>query len=439
MTSLLVKSEVDASQHDVGDSKNSEDKDIVKKLASLSPFEYDRVRKDQAKLLGVQLKTLDMLVNEARICDETKSRAPFDDVDPHSDPIDPAQLLGQISNLIRTHIVLDQKQADAVALWIAFTWFIDSVEISPILIINAPEKACGKSQLLDLVSRMVLRPLPAANITTAAMFRAVELWGPTLLIDEADTFIHEVDGMSGLINAGYTRKNAFVVRVVGENYEPRQFGVWGAKALAGISLEKHLPDSTMSRALVINLRRKLPHEKVSLLRHADDSVFYEIASKLARFSADYSKRVRLSRPDLPDSLGDRDQDNWEPLFKIAEYAGEKWLIRARASALQISATQEKTSSTGNELLSDIRDVLSRLAVDRLSTSKLIDALCKDDEAPWATYNRGNQITPRQLSKLLKAYGIMSKTFRIDGYETAKGFTSDQFKDVFARYLDFKEQ
>ncbi|HNL21991.1 MAG TPA: DUF3631 domain-containing protein, partial [Rhodocyclaceae bacterium] len=54
---------------------------------------------------------------------------------------------------------------------------------------------------------------------------------------------------------------------------------------------------------------------------------------------------------------------------------------------------------------------------------------------WATYNRGKSITPRQVAKKLKDYGIASKNLRI-GYEVAKGFELEQFQEAFARYLAF---
>jgi putative DNA primase/helicase len=64
---------------------------------------------------------------------------------------------------------------------------------------------------------------------------------------------------------------------------------------------------------------------------------------------------------------------------------------------------------------------------------LIENLCGDDEKAWATYNRGNPIAPRQVARKLKEYGIASKTIRT-GYDTAKGFEADQFREAFARYL-----
>ena len=121
--------------------------------------------------------------------DDASSNLPFPEVDPCPDPVDPAQLLDELSATIRRFIVMDAEQADAAALWVVLTWLIDVVEVAPLAIINAPEKSCGKSQLLDVIGRMSARPLPVSNVSTAALFRSVELWRPTLLIDEADTFI----------------------------------------------------------------------------------------------------------------------------------------------------------------------------------------------------------------------------------------------------------
>jgi len=404
----------------------------IARLAALPALEYDRCRIAQAKAMGVRPATLDGLVKSART-DEDAPQTPFTEPEPWHEPVDPAVLLSSVAETVRRFIVLEPEQADAAALWVAFTWFADVVEVAPLAIINAPEKACGKSQLLTLFGRLVARPLPAANSTAAFLFRAVELWEPTVLIDEADTFIRENEELKGLVNAGHTRQNAFVGRVVGDNHEPRLFKVWGAKALAGIALEKHLPDSTMSRAVVFNMRRKLSGERVERLRHADAGLFDRLASMLARFADDYREQVQTARPSLPDALGDRAQDNWEPLLSVAQCAGAEWVKRATAAALQLSGVADASQSAGNELLTDIQHVFESKKLDRISTADLIAALIEDDEAAWATYNRGRPLAPRQLARMLGGYGIKSKNIRKD-YEQYKGFDREQFADAFTRYV-----
>jgi len=60
-------------------------------------------------------------------------------------------------------------------------------------------------------------------------------------------------------------------------------------------------------------------------------------------------------------------------------------------------------------------------------------LCDDEESPWATWNRGKPIQPRQLSRKLAEFGIKSKDVR-QGYEVKKGYHLEQFADAFERYL-----
>lgn len=313
-------------------------------------------------------------------------------------------------------------------------------DTSPIAIINAPERACAKTLFQTVLASMSFRPLSASNATASALFRSVELWMPAIFFDEADTFFKESQDMIGMVNAGY-KAGGFVLRSesVNDTFEPRKFSVYSAKSIAGIALEKHLPDSTMSRGIVFNMRRKLPDESVERLRYAEAGLFEGIASRLERFSLDYAEQVRQARPVLPDQLSDRGQDNWEPLLAIALCAGEDWFARATAAAIKLSRASNESVSTGNELLADIQQIFeqrdsSDAYADKISTNDLIEALKAIDDSPWATYNHGHPISPRQLAKQLSYYSIKSKTVRIGKYDTPKGFELSQFIDAFARYL-----
>ena len=411
------------------------DREAIARLVGLQPIDYDRIRRDEAKSLGIQVKTLDDLVKDARNEASDTERLPFSEIEPHPEPVNPAALFDEISEIICRYIVLDKDQADAATLWVAHTYLCDVADISPLLIINAPEKECAKTLFQTLLGRMVSRPLPASNASLSALFRAVESWRPTILIDEADTFFRDNAELHGMVNAGYMR-GGFVLRseAAGDSFEPRMFSVYCPKSIAGIALEKHLPDSTMSRGIVLNMRRKLPHETVQRMRQADPALFQRIAAQLARFADDYATHIRLARPHFPEELSDRSQDNWEPLIAIAECAGIGWLERATVAALRLSSASEQSTSTGNELLADIQQIFAAMPFGKISTVDLIKKLISDDEKSWASYNRGKPISPRQLAKQLAVYGIKPKTVRLGHSNTPKGYELSDFKDAFARYL-----
>ena len=410
------------------------DDEVIAQLAALKPLQYDRVRVEKAKALKVRPATLDSMVKAAREA-ENQDDSPFADIEPWYEAIAPAQLLDEVTSTIQRFIVLDKHQAQAAALWVAACWFIDVIDCAPIALINAPERACGKTQLLTVLARLAPRSAQASGISPSVLFRMIEAYQPTLFIDEVETVLKDNEDLRGLINAGHTRDSAFVWRSVakGDDFEPKRFTVWGMKAIAGINAIK-LAETVTSRSIVFELRRKTASESVERLRRAEAGLFQALASKLARFKDDFASEVQQARPTLPDALGDREQDNFEPLLQIATVVGDHWPNTALNAALRLSNATQAPMSSANELLADIQDIFETKQVIKIGTTELINALCDDAEKSWATYNRGKPLSPRQLSNKLKGYGITSKTIRTNSYETAKGFECEQFKDAFARYL-----
>jgi hypothetical protein len=133
---------------------------------------------------------------------------------PNSRPsVDGSLLLNDLQSLIQRFVVLPAFAPETLALWILHTYAFELRDVSTYLGIESPEKRCGKTTLLSVLSRLANRPVAAANISPSAFFRVIEEMRPTLLIDEADTFLRGNDELRGILNAGYTRDTAYVVRV----------------------------------------------------------------------------------------------------------------------------------------------------------------------------------------------------------------------------------
>lgn len=404
----------------------------IKRLAKLSPLEYDTVRAKEANSLGVRVATLDVAVCKARGTEKQSQEEMFLSIEPWPEEVDGGNLLDEIRSTIKRFITSTEEVIIAATLWIVLTWLVGSVEILPIAAITAPEKRCGKTTLLAIFGRLVKRPLVASNISSAATFRTIEAHSPTLLVDEADTFLKDNEELRGVMNSGHSRETAFVIRTVGENFEPKRFSTFCPKAISGIG---SLPATMMDRAIELKLRRKLPTEKIERLRHAAPGIFEELCSKLARFADDSAPAIKGARPTLPDALNDRAQDNWEPLLAIADIAGGEWPEKARKTALKMSGGEHETFTTSSELLKDIKEVFKKKAVDKLSTIDLLSALTSDTLKPWATYYRDKPMTPTQLAGKLRGYGIHPKNLKVgSGNVVNKGYVLADFSDAFTRYL-----
>lgn len=366
---------------------------------------------------------------------------PFKVYGSYNKPVDLGELLDEISKTIRIFVIVDEVQADAAALWVFHTYVVELFDTSPLLIINAPERACAKTLFQTVLANLSVRALAASNATASSLFRSIDLWMPTIFFDEADTFFKDNNDLLGMVNAGY-KSSGFVLRseATEDTFVPKKFPVYGAKSIAGIALEKHLQDSTMSRGIILNMRRKLPNETVTRLRYAENGLFEKLCAKLERAADDNEEAILLARPHLPQELSDRAQDNWEPLLAIAAVAGQDWLDRATKAALTLSRQSNEKVSTGNELLADIQLIFEKRRsgdqyAEKISTVKLIEELQSIEESPWATYNHGHPVSPRQIASQLAIYGIKSKTVRVSKNDTPKGYERSQFEDAFARYLN----
>lgn len=415
---------------------NSQDQaeTVIRRLAGLTDLDYFRERPGAAKSMGIGPGQLDQLVKKARqkvaSAEGKGAGILFEEITPWNEAVDGAELLDELVVFIKRFVVCERHTAEAAALWIVFTWMIDAVSVAPIANITAPMPNCGKSTLLELFEALSYRPLKSDNISPAALFRSIEKWRPTLLIDEVDAFLKDNEDARGILNSGHKR-NGYVLRVVGEDHEPRRFSTWGAKALCGIG---SLASTLQSRSIRLELRRKLSGEAVENLRHAKPTEIENLARKLARFSRDAESAVREARPTPVPCLNNRAQDNWEPLLAIADVAGGEWPECARRVAQTISEIEaEDSPDVATELLSDIRDVFVRQDTGTLFTADLLEELCRDEEAPWSTWNRGKPMTPRQLSSRLKDFGIRPDNIRAN-LTVRKGYKLEKFVNVFARYL-----
>jgi len=245
----------------------NDDEAEVARLAALSLLAYERERDSAAKRLGVRVPILDQSVAAKRTEQCERSEQPpaliLPELEPWPEAVDGAALLGCIAAALRAHVVMEDGGAEAVALWALHAHALNAFAYSPRLAITSAERRCGKTTLLDVLGCLAPRPLQTANATAPAIFRTIELLTPTLLIDEADTFLKRNDELRGVLNSGHRKATASVLRLDGDDHVPRTFGTWAPTAIAMIG---SLPDTLADRSIEIRLRRRLASEPLTRFR-----------------------------------------------------------------------------------------------------------------------------------------------------------------------------
>jgi putative DNA primase/helicase len=323
------------------DGKIETDAEIAR-LAKLPSVEYDRERTAAAKRLGIRASILDLEVKALRPNNGGSKgqgrQFQVPEIEPWPEVVDGSALLTEIAGAVRRYVVLPEGAAEIVAIWMVHTHCFNCFMHSPRLAITSPEKECGKTTLLDVAAYLVARPLPTSNATVSATFRVVEMGRPTLLIDEADTFLKENDELRGILNTGH-RRGGEVLRTVGDDHEPRQFSTWAPAAIAMIGV---LPDTLNDRSISCSMRRRRANERVESFRGDRVNHLQVLARKMARWAADHEGHLRAADP-ATEGLQNRAADNWRPLLAIADAAGGTWPDRMRKVAIAAVAARSEQS------------------------------------------------------------------------------------------------
>ena len=337
---------------------------------------------------------------------------------------------------------------------------------------------------------MTCRALSASNISSAAVYRTVEAYCPTLLLDEADTFVKDNEELRGILNAGHTREKAFVIRCNPVTMEPERFSVWCAKSFALIG---GLSGTLADRSIEIRIERKKRGQKVRPLRATPKEKREELMRKILRWAADHGNRLDTLDPATLEVLSDRAADNWTPLLQVATLIGQPWLGTAYEAMRALNAqngepeTETRSENLPTAVLSRLRqvfydsiqdparevaeaaarsegkaedqieaegkaaaegalkhflqDVNRRLEAGVLKkdellfipTADILEKLNEDREAPWADWKKGKVegLSATKLSGILRPYKVRSIRLKRGG---PHGYSLESLLPVFERYL-----
>jgi Protein of unknown function (DUF3631) len=321
----------------------------------------------------------------------------------------------------------------AVSLWVMHTHLIDRLETTPRLAFLSAEPASGKSRALEILELLTPNAVAAVNASPAYLFRRAASGDlPTILFDEIDAVFgpkaKENEELRAFINAGH-RRGAVAGRCVvrGATVFTEELPAYCAVALAGLGW---LPDTILTRSVVIRMRRRHVNERVEPFRRRQHAPEGSRIQQAIQIWARSLPEEISDWPDMPVGIEDRDADVWEALLVVADAVGAEWPKLARSAAVAlVAASKEAEPSLGIRLLSDIKQVFD---ADTLPSKVLLQKLHALEEAPWHDL-KGKPLDERGIAHRLRQFGIKSKNIRT-GATVIRGYGKSDFYDAWLRYL-----
>ena len=311
---------LDAAQTDPGAPFEPTAVAMLRRLRTEDSATWQRMRAMLKATDGVTIGDLDKVTAPTGENGNGRQGRPveWDDPEPSPEPVDRAELLDEIKAKVEHYADLPGGGADAVTLWVLYTWMFESFSVSPNLMVTAPERESGKTRVTELLSWMMRRAKPVSDASAAAIICGIERDRPTLLFDEVQSFLRRKadDPIRGVLLASFSRRFAYVERVEGESHDVRVFSTFTPKAMNGRNLAR-VGDMLTSRSIVLSMTRAT--RRLPELRDDRDPVGLDIRRRCARWAADNAAALREADPDVGERMG-RSAQVWRPLFAIADAA-----------------------------------------------------------------------------------------------------------------------
>lgn len=357
-----------------------------------------------------------------------------------TDALSGSTILEDLLGYVRQFVILTPAQAVICAVYVLHTHVTDACDFTPYININSAVMRSGKTRLLEVFELFVAKAWLTSRVSPAVLIRKVANQHPTLLLDECDTaFSAEKEyseALRAILNSGFQRGGCASVCVKKNgDWEPQDFSTFGAKAIAGIGVDK-LPATVRDRSIPITLKRKMGGETAGRFRKKREKrATQPLRDRIETWASMHTETLReAADPPVLDALNDRQQDVCDPLLQVAYLVGGEWPARLEQALREVCGTGDSADeSLGIKLLSDIRNLFDEAKTDRLATTDVISKLGEIETSPWADWNRGKGLTPNSVAKLLKDFKVGPKKIR-EGETTLRGYRRDSFDEAFARYL-----
>ena len=204
------------------------------------------------------------------------------------------ELVTLVRMYIHRYLEIDMFYERLASYYVLFSWLYDCFTMVPYLRALG-DYGTGKTRFIETIGGLCYRPISTAGVaSTASIFRMLELFRGTLILDEADySQSDETVEIIKILNVG-NKKGGNVVRAMdigNGNIQPVPYSVFGPKIIA--TRKKFGDEATESRCLTKEMGSGLVREDVPIVEPKEfNSQSLELRNLLLAY------RLRYWKPEL---------------------------------------------------------------------------------------------------------------------------------------------
>jgi hypothetical protein len=311
---------------------------------------------------------------------------------------DEAALVSRIRDFVRRHVEVSEDFELISTYYILFTWIYDAFHEVPYVRVRGGYGS-GKTRFLLTVGSLCRLPIFASAASTVSpIFRLLDAFRGTLILDEGDfRFSDEKAEIVKILNNGNAKGFPVLRTEVSpkKEFDPRAYNVFGPKIVAtrGFFQDRALE----SRCVTEDMRGGAIRSEIPLNL---DERFHEeargIRNQLLLWRLRHFKDARGETRAGARDLEPRLQQIFGPLVSVISDASERSKAIAYIAKVNEDLVEERSEAAEAQVLQVIRDLVSRGPEARLAIQDITREFIRlygDD------YER--RVTPRWIGSLVR--------------------------------------
>ena len=349
------------------------------------------------------------------------------------------ELLDEIKKHLSRYVDVSDKYLTIASCYVLVTWLYDKFQTIPYLRALG-DTGCGKSRFLNVVGGLCYKPmLISGAVTTSPIFRIIERWGGTFIIDEADMKSSDLyNGIINILNCGF-EKGKNVTRADSNNHTGYFFyKVYCPKLLA---TRRDFDDKALESRCLTEVMRETNRDDIPFVLNKR---FHEEQEKLRNklllyrfnkyFKIDPDDEAKVGLTNIEPRL---QQISHSMLIILADEENSLSEFKAYLSEHQQEVIKERSTTIEGQVIQTLFMKKSLVEPFNSNGTEFLPISSKDI-ADELKQNQGlDSIDAIKVGKILKGLGISTKSVRIPEQDKTKRcviYDENRFKNLGKRYI-----
>lgn len=305
------------------------------------------------------------------------------------------ELLNEVQGFIHRYVDVEEFFEKISTYYVILSYLYDCFDVVPYLRVIG-DFGTGKTRFLKTVGSLCYKPIFCAGaVTPAPIFRFIELYHGTLIIDEADfRFSDGYQDVIKILNSGYTTGSP-VLRCEGDEHNPKGYDCFSPKIIG--NRNRFRDPALESRCITYEMRERKRDVPINLPLEEFNKKALEIRNKLLLWRLRNYKKRKINNDLIIGGIEDRVNQIMIPLGSIIEDKE----VQKEFQMFMVEYNQKLVEDRGITQEAEVSGIICEFLNEGNESPTLKEITTKYSEK-YETEHSVKRITPKKVGYIIRS-------------------------------------